>query len=310
MKIKNVAMLIHYIGYKDNEDAKCVIETMINEEKAKQNNNAAQLLQRAYSCWGSKAKLIELPTEIKQYTYAQEPTKRLKDVYLSSDILNNIKTIMDEYNQLDMIRKADLPPRNKILLAGPPGNGKTSLAEAISNELELKFIKVNMAELITSTLGGIAKNINNIFNGVNKCEKCLLFLDEIDSIGVKRYENTDDSCAHEWANSVNTLLTSIDMLSDDALLICATNLPEKLDPALLRRFKIKLWLNPPTSYAINKYVTNYQNNHKVDFGNIGIDRLSGQPWSKIEDFCQNLHRSIVLGTNQTTLENIWIGKEV
>lgn len=98
------------------------------------------------------------------------------------------------------------------------------------------------------------------------------------------------------------------MLPDSVLLVCATNFPDKLDTALLRRFKLKLWIDNPDDDEIQKFIECYQDKYHVDFGLINTASLSGQPYSKVEDFCQNLHRNIVLGTSQSVPENVWIGK--
>ncbi|WP_196596048.1 AAA family ATPase [Pectinatus frisingensis] len=308
MKIRHVSDLISYVGNKDYEMARRSIEAMIATETVNDNINNVRILKGAYQSWGSNNdKFIELPQELKKYSYSKEPSRKLSDVYLEPEIVNAVKSIIYEFTNTEKLHEAGLSPRNKILLGGLPGNGKTSLAEALSNELDMKFIKINMAEIVESHMGQSSSNIDEVFRSVNNYRKCLLFFDEVDSIGSKRSygESTDKERTH----TINQLLTDIDGLPDDILFICATNLPDVLDSALLRRFKIKLWINGPTDDAILKYIDDYQAKNNVGFGLINIKNLSGQPWSKVEDFCQNLHRNIVLDTNQTVPENIWICRE-
>ena len=308
MKISHVAQLINYIGNKNYEMARCAINTMIANEKANNNINNVRILEGAYRSWGANdVKFVELPQELKKYSYSKESSRKLSDVYLEPEISNAIQSVIYEFQNADKLREAGLSPRNKILLGGLSGNGKTSLAEALSNELDMKFIKINMAELISTICGGSAKSINEVFKAADEYGKCLIFFDEIDYLGAKR--NYGSAADEERVHSVNKLLTDIDNLSDNILFICATNLPDVLDTALLRRFKIKLWINGPSDKAILQYINDYQDKHDVGFGLINIKNLSGQSWSKVEDFCQNLHRNIVLKTSQTVPENIWICRE-
>lgn len=309
MQLELVAELIRRFAVKDYTMSRATIETMIAVEKNKKSSHAYDLLRRAYNYWGTDNKqFMELPYEIKGYSYNQKPQKYLNDIFLKPEVLKCIKSIINEFAQIEKIHEAGLQLRNKILLAGTIGNGKTSLAEALNNELKLIFIKINIAKLMNSGLGDLPRNVDTAFSSIDKCPKCLLFLDEVDSIATQRYEQESSDCSAEMARAVNILLQRIDMLPDSVLLVCATNFPDKLDTALLRRFKIKLWIGNPCDTEIQKFIDCYQNKYNVDFGFIDVKKLSGLPYSRIEDFCQNMHRNIVLGTNQVVPENVWIGR--
>lgn len=308
MKHEDVANLIYYFGKKNFDAARKTIEMMITKEKANKNFTCAKSLQASYNYWGNTTQMLELPPILKEVVYGCPPTKHLSDIYLEPAIITAAQSIIKEFNNIDKLHNTGLSPRNKILLGGLTGNGKTSFAEAFSNELDLKFVKINITQCLGSTMGSTGHRIDSMFKGIAEYGKCLLFLDEIDSIATTRHYQNGEAAA-EMARIVNTLLTDIDNLADDVLLIGSTNLPEMLDKAILRRFKLKLWLNSPTDEAIVSYINNYQDKHNVNFGLINTKGLSGQSWSKVEDFCQNIHRNIVLDTNTTIFENIWIGKK-
>jgi len=87
---------------------------------------------------------------------------------------------------VDILLDSGLKPRNRILLAGPPGNGKTSLAEALARELELPFLSIKLHELIGSHMGETGSNLGEIFKHAQS-SNCLIFLDELDCLGSKRY---------------------------------------------------------------------------------------------------------------------------
>lgn len=167
---------------------------------------------------------------------------------------------------------------------------------------------MKLSGVIEATLGSTTKNVAGIFEHAFT-DDCLVFLDELDSLGASRISDAD-GCEREYNNALNTILTNLDRMPDTSIIIGATNLPESLDSALLRRFNLKIWLAPPADEDILEYVLAYQCDHNVRFflsEEDIIHSLSGQPWSKVEEFCLDQHRGAVLGENVSTFSG-WIGK--
>lgn len=81
-------------------------------------------------------------------------------------------------------------------------------------------------------------------------------------------------------------------------------MPKLLDPALIRRFELKLWLDNPKAEAIEQYITDYMEKHTVYFDR--SHNLIGQPWSKVEEWCIEKHRNVILGRDGGCTTN-WIG---
>ncbi|MCK4650313.1 CDC48 family AAA ATPase [Candidatus Pacearchaeota archaeon] len=125
------------------------------------------------------------------------------------------------------------PPKG-VLLYGPPGTGKTLLAKAVANESEANFISVKGPELLSKWIDESHRIVRKFFNRAREVSPCIIFFDEIDSIGSHRGINTSSS--QETGKALNQLLTEMDGLnvSADILIIGATNRPDILDPALLR----------------------------------------------------------------------------
>ena len=140
-----------------------------------------------------------------------------------------------------------MEPRNRVLLQGAPGNGKTSLAEAIAAEAMLPFYVARYEGIVSSFLGETAGRIDHMFEFV-RTRRCVLFFDEFDTIAKERADTHETG---EIKRVVSTLLLQIDRLPSHVIVVSATNHAELLDRAAWRRFQIRLFLNPPLAYSSN-----------------------------------------------------------
>ena len=130
------------------------------------------------------------------------------------------------------------PPKG-VILYGAPGTGKTLLAKAVANQTSATFLRVVGSELIQKYLGDGPKLVRNIFDVAKQYSPSIVFIDEVDAIGSKRYDSTS-SGEREIQRTLLELLNQLDGFDDrgDVKVIMATNRIENLDPALIRPGRI------------------------------------------------------------------------
>ncbi|KAJ3326601.1 26S proteasome subunit rpt4 [Blyttiomyces sp. JEL0837] len=132
------------------------------------------------------------------------------------------------------IRVGIKPPKG-VLLYGPPGTGKTLLARAVASTLECNFLKVVSSAIVDKYIGESARLIREMFGYAKEHEPCIIFMDEIDAIGGRRFSE-GTSADREIQRTLMELLNQMDGFDylGQTKLIMATNRPDTLDPALLR----------------------------------------------------------------------------
>ena len=133
------------------------------------------------------------------------------------------------------------------LLVGPPGTGKTLLAKAVAGEAEVPFFSISGSEFVEMFVGMGAAKVRDLFKQANEKAPCIVFIDEIDTIGKKRDGNIGGNDERE--QTLNQLLTEMDGFdgSKGVVILAATNRPDSLDPALLRpgRFDRRIIVEKP-----------------------------------------------------------------
>lgn len=176
---------------------------------------------------------------------------KFSDVIGQDEILDDIKFITELLKNRDLGEEIGAKAPKGILLSGEPGTGKTLIAKAIAGEAGVPFMYVNSSSLIQVFAGVGAKRVRSIFKVARKNAPCILFFDEIDSIGVKRDSRSGTS---EDDQTIDALLQEMDGFTgrDGVFIIAATNRADKLDTALTRagRFDRQIVVNKPRDWKV------------------------------------------------------------
>lgn len=136
-----------------------------------------------------------------------------------------------------------IPYKNSTLIYGVPGTGKTEFARYVAYSLGIPYAYINFSFLIDSFMGNTSKNIQRVFDFC-KGQKCVLMLDEIDCIGLKRGIGGNGGPDGEISRTTISLMQALDDLTDGQIIIAATNRYDLLDPALSRRFQNHVEFRP------------------------------------------------------------------
>ncbi len=160
---------------------------------------------------------------------------RFEDVAGEDEAKDSLTEIVDYLNNPEKYTTIGANMPKGALLVGPPGTGKTLLAKAVAGEAGVPFFSISGSEFVEMFVGVGASKVRDLFKQANEKAPCIVFIDEIDTIGKKRDSN-GISGNDEREQTLNQLLAEMDGFdsSKGVVILAATNRPETLDPALLR----------------------------------------------------------------------------
>lgn len=190
-------------------------------------------------------------------------------IYVSEREQKIVKLIAKKHFVAEKMKSLKIQYLNSVLLYGESGTGKTTFARYIGYKFKLPFLYLNFSNLIDSRLGKTAGNIAKVFDYI-RANNCVLFMDEIDAIGSLR--GFDD--VKEMSRVVISLMQELDRLSNDIIVIGATNLYDKLDPALIRRFSIKYEIKYLNRDEREELIKKFMNSVDITMPNDIISTLS------------------------------------
>lgn len=238
-----------------------------------------------------------------QLVYEVVPERRLADLILPPTVTSAAEELVEEHHRADLLRSYGLEPRHRVLLVGPPGSGKTSLAEVIAAEVMVPLVVVRYETLIGSYLGETAGRLQTVFDAVRQ-RRCVLFLDEFDTLGKER---GDEHETGEVKRVVSSLLLQIDQLPSYAIVVTATNHPELLDRAVWRRFQLRLSLPQASRVGIERLLERWTRRTGRPLGlapRTLADKLVGASYAEVEEFARDVDRRAVLALPEPDMQAI------
>ncbi len=289
----------------DNLTLRKSIEALAADERAKNHHILSDRLIELLASQANQASKTTpfIQNGTRDLVYEVIPEKRFSDLVLNQDILNICQELVEEHHRADLLSSYGLEPRHRILFVGPPGNGKTTLAEAIASELMYPLIVIRYENIIGSYLGETASRLQKVFE-VARSRKCVIFLDEFETLGKERGDTRETG---EIKRVVSSLLLQIDRLPSHTVVITASNHPELLDRAVWRRFQVRVQLPPPTKEQRIQFIKNFEERCGFSFKmayNTLTDKLAGISFSEIEEFCLDVLRRCILKQTQDNPKEI------
>jgi len=195
--------------------------------------------------WAGTEGLAELGVEF------ERSTLRLDDVGGMDEVKRRLRTsFLDPLQHPEISAQFGKKLRGGLMLWGPPGCGKTFIARALAGELSASFVSLGLQDVLSKWFGESTANLHQLFEAARASRPCVLFIDELDAIGLRRSEVRGSP----MRNVVNQLLVELDGVDADnegLYVLGATNLPWDVDPALLRpgRFDRMVLVVPPDAPA-------------------------------------------------------------
>ncbi|KAB2766442.1 MAG: AAA family ATPase [Alcanivorax borkumensis] len=289
----------------DRATLRSSVEAIVAEERSKNHHILADRLQRALNAViVSPPTTGHLATQVGKDTILEStPRQRLDDLILPLPVNQQIKQLVEEQHRADLLRSHGLQPRHRILLSGPPGNGKTSVAEGIAEALAVQFFTVRYDALVGSYLGETNTRLARLFDYA-RTVPCVLFFDEFDSIGKERGDSHETG---EIKRVVSFLLMQIDQLPSYVVTVAATNHAELLDRAVWRRFQLRLAMPQPTRQALAVFIDRQFDAWPESPGLTAsslAEKLGDVSFAEALEFCQAVRRQHILALANRNLKDI------
>ena len=272
-------------------------EGLIQEEKQKGHRLFAERLAKALQSYPAQTMCPPITkannNPSKELFYEITPERNLDSLVLPEKIKIQIKELIEEQHRAELLHAHNLHARNRILLAGPPGNGKTTMAEAMAFELMYPLIVIRYETLVGSYLGETSSRLKSVLDYA-RTQRCVLFFDEFETLGKERGDTHETG---EIKRVVSTLLMQLDEMPDYVVVVAASNHPELLDKAVWRRFQLRIELPPPTREQLTQYIASIGQRCNVNFGYEPATlakHLLGLNFAETEEFCLGVVRRAVL----------------
>jgi SpoVK/Ycf46/Vps4 family AAA+-type ATPase len=291
----------------DNVRFRRVVESIIVEERSKQHNVLAERLEGYLRTTHDTKPLTNgtpmFDQRINNLFYEIVPRFKLDDLILPQEVYQICQEVIQEQHRVDLLRSYNLEPRNRLLFIGPPGNGKTSLAEAIAESLMVPLFIVRYEGVVGAYLGETAVRLRRLIDYAST-RRCVLFFDEFETLGKERGDTHETG---EIKRVVSSLLMQIDSLPSHVVVIGATNHAELLDRAVWRRFQVRIELPAPTRDRLAEWFERFERRINISLGYTPetlAKKLYGASFAEVEEFGTTIFRQYVLEKPNSDMKSI------
>lgn len=284
-----------------------VVEAIIAEERAKKHTVLANKLEELLRSVPAERPTTNggavLEQKVSNLLLEVMPERSFDELILPPEVREISTGVVQEHHRVDLLRSYNLEPRNRVLLIGPPGNGKTSLAEAFAHALMVPMFVVRYEGVVGTYLGETAVRLRRILEYA-RSRKCVLFFDEFETLGKERGDRHETG---EIKRVVSSLLMQIDSLPSHVVVVGATNHAELLDRAVWRRFQVRMTLPEPTRVRLAEWFAKFEKRIKVPLGytpETMAKKLYGVNFAEAEEFGASVFRQYVLEQPSSDMKKI------
>lgn len=201
---------------------------------------------------------VDLETRLQLLRIEERPSLDAEPIW-DAPIRRALQQIISERQRDEELQRQGLAPTRSIIFTGPPGVGKTLAARWIARELHRPLLTLDLSAVMSSFLGRTGANVRHVLDYA-KSVRAVLLLDELDSIAKRRDDSTD---VGELKRLVTVLLQEIDDWPATSLLIAATNHADLLDPAVWRRFEMRVEFPMPNDAAVRQAIETFMGSNKA-----------------------------------------------
>ncbi len=284
-----------------------VVEAIIAEERAKKHSVLANKIEELLRSVPADKPITNgnavIDNRVTNLLHEIMPERAFEDLILPKEVREISQEVVQEHHRVDLLRSYNLEPRNRVLLIGPPGNGKTTLAEAFAHALMVPLLIVRYEGVIGTYLGETSVRLHRLLEHA-RARKCVLFFDEFETLGKERGDRHETG---EIKRVVSSLLMQIDSLPSHVVVIGATNHPELLDRAVWRRFQVRMTLPEPTRARLAEWFSKFERRIKVQLGYAPetlAKKLAGVNFAEAEEFGASVFRQYVLEQPSSDIKKI------
>ena len=226
--------------------------------------------------------MLELPPNISTFATLEDLSNTyIENRYYITESEKDLFDLIKQMNDVSLqLMEKKISYLNATLLYGKSGVGKTEFSRYVAFKLGLPYLYVNFSKMTDSYLGGTAKNLTALFNFINQ-QKCVVMLDEIDAIATKR-KYSDSSADAEISRSTTCLLQLLDAVTNDHVILAATNLKDSVDEAVLRRFTQKHEITRMSFEDNKRFIIQYLEDCEFEYDEVSVQDYSNQVHTQAE----------------------------